>query len=135
MNASEQIYTVLSSDAGVQQYTSIIRPAELGEHDSIPAIVYYIDGTDVAATTGGDNVGLDQVNVQIDAWASSYPQALAMGQAIRSALRNRVPLVDDPTKPSDYLRAQIVDCSTNFNDTTKRHGWSSIFHVWQTRSL
>lgn len=143
MNASEQIYRALSASQGVTAITDTIRPMHLAEHDTLPALVYSIIGTDPAATLAGDTGNRDRVRLQIDAWADSYGAAQTLALAVRKALRPRVSvdvieLVSPPGAPAFHLYqallyARLIDQRTDYNTETRRHRVSADYYVWQSQ--
>ena len=67
-------------------------------NDTKPAITYQIVGTVPQVAVDGGTGDLDNVRVQIDAWADTYDAARQVAAAVRTAMAsfstNSVPLID-----------------------------------------
>lgn len=81
----QELYTLLSTDAGIAAITSRVVNGDLPEGSTLPAVTFEYTGDEAINTLAGDT-GSRFSRFEVNAWAKSYSQARALMNAIELAL-------------------------------------------------
>lgn len=65
--------------------------------------------------------GHDYVRVQVDVWHNTLNEAEILGNQVKSAITNQT-----------LCAAELADTRDTYDETTKLHGQSIDFMIWQT---
>lgn len=89
----EAIYSLLTNDAGVSALVSgRVYPLGLPQNAVQPCVSYSVSEEAEDETFDGQG-GVSQADILIDCWATTYDEAQAVAQAVKSALQNNTGLV------------------------------------------
>ena len=96
----QELFTLLSTDAGINALTTQVFNGDLPEAVSLPAVtIEYVNDTPVN-TLGGDS-GKTRKRYTISAWASTYAGAWALTNEIQTAMSGHPRLVTIPLHEED----------------------------------
>lgn len=119
----EDVYTLLSGDAGVTAITTGIYPVLIPQSADYPAIAYQ-------RTSSDRDVNFDEVedwvrtSAQIDSYATSYSDTAGLADAVKAALNNYKGGVIQLIKLDSELDI--------FEDSTSLFRVSQRYTIWHT---
>ncbi len=86
MGIETGLYTELSGNAGVSALVGTrIYPQKLAQDATLPALVYSVISDPRELTLDGPSDFI-RARVQVDAWADTYLEAIALSDAVRAAI-------------------------------------------------
>jgi len=91
----QQLFTQLSTDAGITAITNEIYNGDLPESVTLPAVTMAFQGDEPINTLSGDT-GRTRARYQINAWASTYSDAQALRVAIQQCMINSSRITAQP---------------------------------------
>ena len=81
----QELFTLLSTDAGISALTSNVFNGDLPESVSLPAVSMEYVSDNPINTFAGDS-GATRKRYSINAWANTYSSAVALRDAIQAAM-------------------------------------------------